>query len=134
MDTERGTDLTMPLTGLVRKIELAKVELWTKMKPLNVKDVDFVLKLALLALFKFVGKIYHLLIKQNEREAALCQEWHNCDTAALKYRDVADPFHRTQPGRSEQQFHSSIDRLEEGSPSLWVHYAPRQHCSDETLS
>lgn len=73
MDTERGTDLKMPLTGLVRKIELAKVELWTKMKPLNVKDVDFVLKLALLALFKFVGKIYHLLIKQNEREAALCQ-------------------------------------------------------------
>lgn len=49
-DTERGTDLKISLTGLVRKIQLTEVKLWTKMKPINVKEVDFVLKLALLAL------------------------------------------------------------------------------------
>lgn len=50
MDTEHGTDLKISLTGLVRKMQLPEVELWTKMKPVNVKEVEFVLKLALLAL------------------------------------------------------------------------------------
>lgn len=48
-DTEHGADLKLSLAGPVRNIQLTEVELWTKMKPLNVKEVDFVLKLALLA-------------------------------------------------------------------------------------
>lgn len=50
MDTERGTDLKISLTGLFRKTQLTEVKLWTEMNPINVKEVDFVLKLALLAL------------------------------------------------------------------------------------
>lgn len=49
-DTEHGTDLKISLTSLVRKMQQTEVELWTKMKPVNVKEVDIVLKLALLAL------------------------------------------------------------------------------------
>lgn len=52
MDTEHGTDLKISLTALARKVQLAEVELWAKMKPVNVKEVDFVLKLAFSSVYR----------------------------------------------------------------------------------
>lgn len=51
-DTEHGTDLKITLTGLVRKIQMTELKLRRKMKPIDVKAVSFMLKLALLVVFK----------------------------------------------------------------------------------
>lgn len=51
-DREHGTDLKITPTGLVRKIKMTEPKLRIKMKPIDVKAVGFVLKLALLVLFQ----------------------------------------------------------------------------------
>jgi len=49
---EHGTDLKISPTGLVRKIQMTELKLRTKIKPVDVKEVGFLLKLALLFLFQ----------------------------------------------------------------------------------
>ena len=72
---------------------MTELKLRTKTKPVEVNAVGFCVKTGTSSPFlMFIGNVHHLLIKHKNQGEALCQEWDDLETAALKCREVADFF------------------------------------------